>query len=142
MPLTWLQPYDHPLPACYCGQAGCAEQYLSGSGLQRDYRAATGRALSGEEIVARAAAGEAEAAAALQRLSERFARLLSVLVNILDPDVIVLGGGLSDIPGICESVAGQVPRHTFARDIEARVVRAVHGDASGVRGAAHLWDRP
>jgi fructokinase len=142
IPLPWLQPEDYPLRPCYCGQVGCAEQYVSGTGLARDYRAATGASLGGQEIAARAAAGEAEAAAAMERLHERFARILSVIVNILDPDVIVLGGGLSAVPSLCESVAGRVPRYTFARDISVRLVPALHGEASGVRGAARLWDRP
>jgi fructokinase len=76
----------------------------------------------------------------MERLYERFARFLSVLVNILDPDVIVLGGGLSAAPAFCEHVAERVPRYTFARDISVRFLRALHGDASGVRGAARLWD--
>jgi fructokinase len=140
VPLPWLQPDDFPLPPCYCGLSGCAEQYLSGTGLARDYRATYGAVLAGEAIMARAAAGEKDAAAAVERLHERFARFLSVIVNILDPDVIVLGGGLSKIPGFCESVAPRIPRYTFARDIDVRFVPARHGDASGVRGAARLWD--
>jgi fructokinase len=140
VPLPWLQPEDFPLAPCYCGLAGCAEQYISGTGLARDYRNASGAALRGEEIIARAAAGETAAVAALDRLQGRFARFLSVIVNILDPDAIVLGGGLSKVPGFCETVAGRVPRTTFARDIAVRFVRAKHGDASGVRGAARLWD--
>ncbi|HEX9906574.1 MAG TPA: ROK family protein [Propylenella sp.] len=140
VPLPWLRPEDFPLPSCYCGLEGCAEQYISGTGLARDYRAASGIALTGEEIMARAAEGEPAAAAAVERLHDRFARLLSVIVNILDPDVIVLGGGLSKTAGFCESIAVRVPRYTFARDITVDFVRARHGDASGVRGAARLWD--
>ncbi|MBA3519000.1 MAG: ROK family protein [Rhizobiales bacterium] len=140
VPLPWLQPEDFPLPPCYCGLEGCAEQYISGTGLARDFRAVTGTALTGEEIIALAAAGDAPAAAAVERLHDRFARYLSVLVNIMDPDVIVLGGGLSKVPGFCGNVAWRVPRTTFARDIEVRFVPAVHGDSSGVRGAARLWD--
>ena len=140
VPLPWLQPEDFPLPRCYCGLDGCAEQYLSGTGLARDYRAVTGSSLRGEDIVARAQAGDPLAEAAVERLYERFARFLSVIVNIMDPDVIVLGGGLSKTPSFCEKVAARVPRYTFARDIDVRFVPAVHGDASGVRGAARLWD--
>lgn len=140
VPLPWLQPDDFPLPPCYCGLEGCAEQYLSGTGLARDYREATGTALRSEDIMARARTGEAASQAAVERLYERFARFLSVIVNILDPDVIVLGGGLSKNPSFCENIAPRVPRYTFARDIQVRFVRALHGDASGVRGAAHLWD--
>ena len=140
VPLPWLQSEDFPLPPCYCGQVGCTEQYISGTGLARDYRAATGTTLKAEEIVAQAAEGKADSVSAMERLYERFARFLSVLVNILDPDVIVLGGGLSAAPAFCEHVAGRVPRYTFARDISVRFLRALHGDASGVRGAARLWD--
>jgi fructokinase len=142
LPLPWLKPEDYPLPRCYCGLEGCAELYLSGTGLQRDYRAATDRALGGPEIIARALGGEPAAAAALARLHDRFARFFSVIVNLLDPDVIVVGGGLSQAPGFCEAIAPLVPRYTFARDITVRVLPAVHGDASGVRGAARLWTSP
>lgn len=140
VPLPWLQPDEYPLAPCYCGLEGCAEQYISGTGMARDYRAATGTALSGPEIVARAAAGEAAAGTAMARLHDRFARFLSVIVNILDPDVIVLGGGLSNTPGFCDEIAALIARTTFARDIQVRLVPALHGDASGVRGAARLWD--
>ena len=139
LPLAWIGPDDWPLAPCYCGLTGCTEQYLSGSGLSRDYREKTGEALRSEAIFERAEAGEPAAVAAIDRLFERFARFLSVLVNILDPDVTVLGGGLSKIPGFCAAVAPRVPQYTFARDIEVRFVRAVHGDSSGVRGAARLW---
>jgi fructokinase len=142
VPLPWLRPEDFPLAPCYCGLEGCAEQYISGTGLARDYRKVTGIELRGEVIIARAADGEAAAEAALDRLHDRFARFLSVIVNILDPDAIVLGGGLSKVPGFCEAVSARVPRTTFARDIAVRFMPAKHGDASGVRGAARLWDEP
>ena len=140
IPLPWLKPEDFPLPPCYCGLAGCAEQYISGTGLARDFHARHGVALSSEEIMARAAAGDALAAAAVETLYDRFARFLSVIVNILDPDMIVLGGGLSRTPAFCENVAARVPAYTFARDLTVRFLPAKHGDASGVRGAARLWD--
>jgi len=142
MPLPWLRPEDFPLPRCYCGLEGCAEQYISGTGLARDFRTTTGIGLTSEEIMARAAAGEPAAAAAVERLYERFARFLSIIVNILDPDVIVAGGGLSKTPGFCEKIAPRVARYTFARDIGVHFVPARHGDASGVRGAARLWEEP
>jgi len=142
IPLPWLQPEDFPLPSCYCGLEGCAEQYLSGRGLARDYRATTGLAHIGEEIMRMAAEGDPKAAAVVERFYQRFARFLSVIVNVLDPDAIVLGGGLSKAPGFCETVAGRIPRYTFARDITVNFVLAAHGDASGVRGAARLWDAP
>lgn len=140
VPLPWLQAADFPLPPCYCGLQGCAEQYLSGTGLRRDYRASGGPDLPGEEIMARAHAGEPTAAGAVERFYDRFARFLSVIVNILDPNVIVLGGGLSKVPHFPYVVAGRVSRTTFARDIAVRIVPAVHGGSSGVRGAAQLWN--
>ena len=142
VPLPWLKPEDFPLPRCYCGLEACAEQYLSGTGLARDYQAATGEALRSEEIMARARAGEPRAEAAAERLYDRFARFLSVIVNILDPEVIVLGGGLSKNPSFCDHISPRVPRYTFARDLSVKFVPALHGDASGVRGAARLWDNP
>ena len=140
IPLPWLKPDDLPLPPCYCGLEGCAEQYISGTGLARDFHAANGVALSSEDIMSRAVAGDALAVAAVEKLYDRFARFLSVIVNILDPDLIVLGGGLSRTPAFCENVAARVPAYTFARDLSVRFVPARHGDASGVRGAARLWD--
>jgi fructokinase len=142
VPLPWLQPDDFPLPPCYCGLHGCAEQYISGTGLARDYHAVTGEALPGPAIMERAADAEPRAVAAVARLHDRFARYLSVIVNLMDPDIVVLGGGLSKIPGFTEAVAALVPRTTFARDIAVRFAPARHGDASGVRGAAWLWDEP
>jgi fructokinase len=137
-PLPWLRAEDFPLPPCYCGLEGCVEQYLSGTGLSRDFLARTGERLAGERIIAMAAAGDAPAAEAVERLHDRFARFLSVIVNLFDPDVIVLGGGLSGVPHFCEKIAPRVPRYTFARDLEVAFVPARHGDASGVRGAAML----
>jgi len=142
IPLPWLTADDFPLPRCYCGLEGCAEQYISGTGLAREFREKTGLDRIGEEVIAMADTGDAIALAAVERLYERFARFLSVIVNVMDPDVIVLGGGLSKVPGFCENIADRVPKYTFARDIEVRFVRALHGDASGVRGAARLWSMP
>jgi fructokinase len=139
VPLPWLQKEDFPLPRCYCGLHGCAEQYLSGKGIARDFQAATGTAATGETIMAWAAEGRAEALTTVDRFHDRFARFLSVIVNILDPDVIVLGGGLSKVPGICEAITPRISRTTFARDVAVRFVPAMHGDSSGVRGAAWLW---
>jgi fructokinase len=138
VPLPWLREEDYPLPRCWCGMDGCAEPYISGTGLARDFLAATGEARKAEDIIA-ATAHDPRAAAAVERLYDRFARFLSLLVNIVDPEVIVLGGGLSKVPGFCENVAWRVPSYTkFAPDIRVRFVPAKHGDASGVRGAARL----
>jgi len=141
-PLPWLRAEDYPLPPCYCGLEGCVEQYLSGTGVSRDFLARTGNALSADRIIAMAAAGEADAMEAVERLQDRFARFLSVIVNLFDPDVIVLGGGLSRTPDFCESIAPRVPRYTFARDLKVAFVPALYGDASGVRGAAMLSATP
>ena len=138
VPLPWLRDEDYPLPCCWCGMDGCAEPYISGTGLARDYLAATGEALSAPAIIS-AAEGNPRAAAAVERLYDRFARFLSLLVNVVDPEVIVLGGGLSKVPGFCDQVASRVPAYTkFAPEIRVRFVPAKHGDASGVRGAARL----
>jgi fructokinase len=127
---------ERPGPTCYCGRHGCVEVFLSGPGLARDYRDGT---LTAKEIAARAAGGEALALAALGRYEERLARALASVINILDPDVIVLGGGLSNIERLYESVPVLWRRHVFSDRVTTRLVRAMHGDSSGVRGAAWLW---
>ena len=127
---------ERPGPACYCGRRGCVEVFLSGPGFARDYRDG---ALTAKEIAARAAGGEALALAALARYEERLARALADVINILDPDVIVLGGGLSNIERLYESVPVLWRPHVFSDRVATRLVRAIHGDSSGVRGAAWLW---
>ena len=130
---------ERPGPPCYCGRHGCVETFLSGPGLSRDHARATGVGLEPAEIAARARQGEGAAAATLARYEERLARALGVVINILDPDVIVLGGGLSQI----ERLYRQVPRHwgahIFSDRADTRLAPPLHGDASGVRGAAWLW---
>jgi len=124
---------DLPLPQCYCGRKGCIETYLSGPALSRDHQRRTGRRLSAEEIVA---LGDET----LMRYTERLARSLASVINILDPDVIVLGGGMSNVA----SLYTQVPRlwgpHVFSDQVATRLEKNAHGDSSGVRGAAWLWD--
>jgi fructokinase len=115
------------------------EMWVSGTGLMRDYREATGRALTGHDIVAAADAGEAEAEAALSRLADRLARGLAVIVNTLDPDAIVVGGGVSRIERIYPAVRAALPGLVFGGGAETPVLPAIHGDSSGVRGAAWLW---
>lgn len=140
VPLPWLRAEDYPLPRCWCGMDGCAEPYISGTGLARDFHAATGDMLSAEAIIA-AAGSDPRAAAAVERLYDRFARFLSIIVNIVDPEIIVLGGGLSKVRSFCDNVAWRVPQYTkFDPGIRVRFVPAKHGDASGVRGAAMLFD--
>lgn len=139
-PLPPLSAADFPLPACYCGRSGCIETYLSGPGLARDYHAASGATCAPEEIVARAAAGDADCAAAMDRYEQRLARALALVVNIVDPDVIVLGGGLSNIDRLYARVPACWGPFVFSDRIDTRLVRNRHGDSSGVRGAAWLWE--
>ena len=138
-PLPWPREGEWPGPPCYCGKTACVETFLSGPGLARDYREATGRSLPAPEVVARAARGEAEAEAALVRYEDRMARALATVVNVLDPDVIVLGGGMSQLDRLYESVPRLLPRYAFSDSLANRLVPPAHGDASGVRGAAWLW---
>jgi fructokinase len=121
------------LPACYCGRAGCIETYLSGPGLARDHQALTGGTAAPEAIVA----GQG---AALGRYEERLARALASVINVLDPDVIVLGGGMSNVQRLYTEVPRLWSRHVFSDHVATRLVRNAHGDSSGVRGAAWLWD--
>jgi len=140
-PLPWLGD-DEPRPDCYCGQRGCVETLLSGGGLARDHAFVTGESLTGEDIVRRAAAGDVRCAATLERHADRLARALAAVVNLLDPDVIVLGGGLSRLPHLYQRVPALWARWIVSgghRDaVRTRLVPALHGDASGVRGAAWL----
>jgi len=127
-------------PPCYCGKRGCVETFLSGPGLARDHAAHGGdAALDAQAIVARAAAGDALAEAAMQRYLERFGRALSVVVNILDPHAIVLGGGLSNIARLYSEGREQLARLIFNDELRTPILPNLHGDSSGVRGAAQLW---
>lgn len=127
-------------PACYCGRIGCIETYLSGPGMRQDHFAATGDHLEPPIIVARAAEGEPACAATLQRYERRLARGLAQVINILDPDIIVLGGGLANIARLYESVPELWVKHVFSDQVLTRLVANRHGDSSGVRGAAWLWE--
>ena len=143
-PLPWRTPDEQPGPPCYCGQRGCVETWLSGPGFERDHAEHSGVTLSGREIVGAAASGDPGATATLARYHDRLSRALASLINVLDPDVIVLGGGMSNIVGLPEAASALLPRHVFAvgarsDPVATRVVRAAHGDSSGVRGAAWLW---
>lgn len=141
-PLPLPEPIDHPLPLCYCGRRGCIETYLSGPGLASDHAHASGARLAAEEVVSRAQAGDAECAATLGRYERRLARSLAAVVNILDPDVIVIGGGLSNIQGLYTRVPVLWAEHVFSDEVRTRLVPPAHGDSSGVRGAAWLWPAP
>jgi fructokinase len=139
-PLPAARASESPGPACYCGRRGCIETFLSGPGLARDYAESGGASVTAQEVAARAAAGEAIADAALSRYEERMARALASVINVLDPDVIVLGGGLSNIDRLYERVPRLWSPHIFSDSVTTRLVRAMHGDSSGVRGAAWLWN--
>ena len=139
-PLPWRHPEDGD-PPCYCGRTGCIETFLSGPGLSRDYQLHAGRALTAAEV---AASVDPDALQALERYESRMARALGSIVNILDPDVIVLGGGMSNISRLYENVPRLWREYVFSAGagdpVKTRLVPARHGDASGVRGAAWLWE--
>jgi fructokinase len=138
-PLPWPHPEELPGPPCYCGKSGCIETYLSGPGLARDFRAAGGRSISALEIGAQAESGDEYADAVLARYEDRLARGLASVINILDPDVIVVGGGLSNIKRLYTEVPRLWSQYVFSDTIATRLVQARFGDSSGVRGAAWLW---
>lgn len=131
---------DHPLPLCYCGRRGCIETWLSGPGLAADHARVSGGRLMAEEIVARAAAGDAACEASLARYEARLARALAGVVNVLDPDAIVLGGGLSNLERLYDHVPRLWGAHVFSDTVRTRLLAPAHGDSSGVRGAAWLWE--
>jgi fructokinase len=151
-PLPWPRAWDYaderPGPLCYCGKHGCIETYVAGPGLARDHLAATGRDLPSEAIVAAADGGDAQARATMDRYVDRLARALSTIINIFDPEVIVLGGGLSQVPLLYRAVPERWKDYLFCADasstgghtqVETRLLPPRFGDASGVRGAAWLW---
>lgn len=138
-PLPWPRPEELPGPPCYCGLRGCIETFLSGPGLSRDFRDACGESLAPPSIVARAERGDPVAGAALARYEDRLARGLAHVINILDPDVIVLGGGMSNISRLYEAVPRRWSKYVFSDRVDTRLVPPAHGDSSGVRGAAWLW---
>jgi fructokinase len=137
--LPWMRPGEFPGPPCYCGFKGCIETWISGTGLEADYERATKTKLKGKEIIARCEAGEAAAVACLERYEDRLTRSLAQMVNILDPDIIVLGGGVSQVPRLYQNVPLRLKEYVFGKEADSPVVVAKHGDASGVRGAAWLW---
>lgn len=140
-PLPWPDSSEFPGPLCTCGQRGCIETWLSGPALAADHQRHTGQALSPVTIAEGAAAGEFEAQASLERFASRLARGLASVINLLDPDVVVLGGGMSNVDYLYRRVPELLPRWVFGELCQTAVRRAVHGDSSGVRGAAWLWGR-
>lgn len=138
-PLPWPTADEIPAPVCWCGQPGCLELYVSGSGLQRDYEQRAGRPLKAEAIVAAARAGEAVASAAFDAYVDRLGRALASVANVLDPDVFVLGGGMSNVGEIYDRLPAAVAGRVFSDVFDTPIRPARHGDSSGVRGAAWLW---
>jgi fructokinase len=138
-PLPWPEDAERPGPRCYCGRHGCIETFLSGPGLSADYVRRGGAARPGEEIVRRVADGDVLAEATLDAWERRLAKSLATVINIVDPDAIVVGGGLSRIDRLYERVPALWGQWIFSDTVRTRLVAARFGDASGVRGAAWLW---
>jgi len=138
-PLPWPRGGEVPGPVCYCGRSGCVETFLSGPGLSRDFELSAKRWEPAETIVGRADNGDLAAVLCLERYEDRLARALAGVINIVDPDVIVLGGGLSNIDRLYVPVAARLPAYVFSDVVQTRLIKAKHGDSSGVRGAAWLW---
>jgi fructokinase len=137
-PLPWMTPTDFPGPACWCGQRGCIESFLCGPALAAEADGAGARDASA--LPMRAASGDARAKAALDQHADRLARALAAVVNMVDPDAIILGGGLSNMDHLYADLPRLIPRHVFSDAFSTPVLRARHGDSSGVFGAARLWD--
>jgi len=138
-PLPWPEPDELPGPACYCGKRGCIETFVSGPAVSRDLVAHGGDAIDVQEIASRASRGQTLEQAALERFFARVSRGLASVINVIDPNVIVLGGGLSQLSGIEDAIAARLPPYVFSDYVASRIVRATHGDSSGVRGAAWLF---
>jgi fructokinase len=137
--LPWPSGAEHPGPECWCGLRGCIETFLSGPGLAREHRERTGIDLDASRVAEYAAAGDAQAVRSLDVYMSRLARALASIINVLNPDAIVLGGGVSNITRLYEEVPRQWSKYVFSDVVTTRLVRAKHGDSSGVRGAAWLW---
>jgi fructokinase len=138
-PLPWATPDEHPGPSCWCGRHGCLETWVSGPGLEADHARVTGASLSGAEIVLRAGQGDQRAKATLDRHATRLARGLAHVINIFDPHVVVLGGGLSNLAHLYDVLPDQIGPHLFTTNPRVTIRPPRWGDASGVRGAAWLW---
>ncbi len=139
-PLPWAKAEELPGPQCYCGRRGCMEQWVSGPAVARDYlRVAGGAGLTARQIAAAAERGDAPALAAFDRLEDRLGRGLAMVVDVLDPDIIVIGGGLSRVGRIYANLPAIMRRYVFGAECDTSVLPATFGDSSGVRGAAWLW---
>jgi fructokinase len=142
-PLPWMTAEEFPGPACWCGKSSCIERWISGTGFAEDYARTNpdSAQLTSPQIVARARTGDPAAQAALERYANRLARSLAQVINLLDPDIIVLGGGMSNVDELYALVPPQLPAYVFGREVTTPIVRNKHGDSSGVRGAAWLWPK-
>lgn len=138
--LPWPQENERPGPACYCAKYGCIETWLSGPGMSRDYLELSGNALEAKQVVVLAGKGEEAAELCLQRYEDRMARSLAHVINILDPDVIVLGGGMGNIDRLYTNVPKLWGQYVFSDRVDTKLVAPKYGDSSGVRGAAWLWN--
>lgn len=138
--LPWMREDEFPGPMCWTGHRGTIDLLCSGTGFQRDYRDSTGAALTGAQIMERAHAGEQAAQATLERYISRLGRAMAMVANILDPDVFVLGGGMSNIPELYAALPAAMQPHIFSDQYDVPIRKAMHGDSSGVRGAAWLWN--
>lgn len=139
-PLPWPSADELPGPGCYCGKRGCIETYLSGPGLEHSYFTHSGSKIPVKQIVSLAEQGEEVALKVMALYIDRLARGLASVINLLDPEIIVLGGGLSNIQSLYEQVPRRLPDYVFSDQVSTKLVPALHGDSSGVRGAAWLWD--
>lgn len=141
-PLPWPADDERPGNACYCGRAGCIETWLSGPGLAQHFFQSDGRRMDAAAIAQAAAGGDARAEAAMAQYEERLAKSLASVINLLDPDVIVLGGGLSNLARLYRNVPARWGRYLFSDAVVTRLLPPKYGDASGARGAAWLWNHP
>lgn len=136
-PLPWPRDDERPGPPCYCGKHGCIETFLSGPGLEADYQRATGRVVAARELPA-----QEDATPVFERHADRFARALASVINVLDPHVIVLGGGVSNLSHLYDEIPRRWGAYVFSDEVRTKLVQAAHGDSSGVRGAAWLFGGP
>jgi len=138
-PLPWMTADEFPGPPCYCGKIGCIESFLSGPGFERDHARRSGRSERSRDVVIAASLGDEDAVESIALYHDRLARALASVINLLDPDVVVLGGGMSNLPGLAAAVTPLLLNYVFSDSVKTRVVANAHGDSSGVRGAAWLW---
>jgi fructokinase len=138
-PMPWPEENEWPGVACYCGKQACIETFVSGTGMARDHLLVTGKAIAAEEIIQRAEDGDQASSATLDRYERRLAKSLATILNVLDPDIVVLGGGVSNLKRLYKNIPPLIAEYSFSDDISTPVVQNHHGDSSGVRGAAWLW---